>query len=142
MLGVVPSSKPQLVRALVVAVLAILAPVGCGDDLPSMTDGGADPGSGVPTDKLISDLTPSEVTQLCTFYNRAAGGEDAVYMCMDGDLRVGPVSQCISILGDPPAACTATVGEIEDCGRATGSDACNAVMHAGCLAFFQCASDD
>lgn len=96
-------------------------------------DGGV-PTSNLDRSKDVSELTPSELAELCTLAVQATGTEPT--MC-EGEITIEPTDYDECVQGGAPAGCT--VGEYLDCLDSLDGDLCQFFQSPQCMVLFQCA---
>jgi hypothetical protein len=124
------------------------AAIGCGGGLPtadlSIADASGEGGDGLglPRASTVVSLTADEGAHLCDWINQQEGGYGRT---MDCALTGGPVttdmsqSACVMGLADLPSTCPGlTVGDLEDCTLARGTDLCKYFTVAPCAPLRAC----
>jgi hypothetical protein len=86
-------------------------------------------GSGLARERLVGQLTPNEAAMLCDFTNLTQGGYGKKATCPGGEVEENDESlnACVSDFIDLRLRlerCKLTVGHMEDCARAVGTDLC------------------
>lgn len=94
-------------------------------------------GSGVATDKPLTQLTPSERQQLCDYFYSAQGTTTSKD-CGGITISVQTSAACLANLTSVSATCTATVNTAESCAEAAGQDLCNLLSSPACATIAQC----
>lgn len=92
-------------------------------------------GSGVPRSSTIASLTPAQAGTLCDWTNTKQGGYGRLVTCPDGTEEDTDADKAYCMAAFPLIAqyCpTLTVGDIEDCANATGTNLCAFATAAGC----------
>jgi len=129
-----PSNRSRrVVGAFAAAVL--IAVVSCSGD------GGPGPSSGLSRQATLASLTSQQAATLCDWSNAKQGGYGREATCSDGSLQEtdSDKQSCVESVPYVGALCpTLTVGDIEDCANATGTDLCALTTAAACAAFRQC----
>jgi hypothetical protein len=118
------------------ASLVLIALISCSGD-----GGGPGPSSGLSRQATIASLTTQQAGTLCDWTNAKQGGYGRDATCSDGsDQGTDPdMESCVESVPLVGALCpTLTVGDIEDCANATGTDLCAFATAAGCAVFRQC----
>jgi hypothetical protein len=98
--------------------------------------GGSDPGpsSGLTRSETLATLDANETGILCDWSNAKQGGYGRNVSCSDGpgttDSSKGSCMSGIAIFGSMCA--TLTVGDVEDCANAIGTDLCAFYTAAAC----------
>jgi hypothetical protein len=147
-----PRRRPRLWLALGVAVCAActVAPLPGGvTDTPTDTTTTADAGgetlgatSGLPLDSTIASLSSTDAATLCDWVNGKQGGygRPSVF-CPGGGNKGTYLSQlrCVSEFAALGNRCLdLTVGTVEDCVNATGSDLCLEESTPACMTIGTC----
>jgi hypothetical protein len=93
-------------------------------------------GSGVDSDKLVVDLSESEINDLCTYILEEQGGA-RTETCVDEDeveyeVEFPDFDECVESLLGYIEDCPATVKQEEECAEKLGEDPCDdpAACHA------------
>jgi hypothetical protein len=103
---------------------------------------GAD-ASGIPQSTTLSSLTPAQAGVLCDWENAKQGGYGRSVSCPDGGMQTTDTDRasCVSAAQPIGADCpTLTVGDVEDCANAIGTDLCSLATQPACAAFNACVS--
>lgn len=85
--------------------------------------------SGLARERLVGQLTPNEAAMLCDFTNLTQGGYGRKATCPGGEVEENDESlgACVNDFIDLRPRlerCKLTVGHMEDCARAVGTDLC------------------
>jgi hypothetical protein len=118
------------------AAAALIAVVSCSGD-----GGGPGPTSGLSRQATIASLNAQQAATICDWTNAKQGGYGRDTTCSDGSSQETDADKqtCVESVPLVGALCpTLTVGDIEDCANATGTDLCALTTAAGCAAFRQC----
>jgi hypothetical protein len=114
---------------------AVAAALGCG--------GGSPPGDGLglPRASTVVSLTPAQGAHLCDWINQEEGGYGRTVNCV----LTGPVATNLNqndcVMGLPILQSTCpvlTVGDLEDCSLARGTDLCKYYTAAACAPLRAC----
>jgi hypothetical protein len=110
--------------------------VGCGGSSPSS--------SGLPRSSTVLSLTPAQGAVLCDWINQSEGGYGRTVDCPTGPLATDAnQSDCVNALPDLEIGCPAlTVGQIEDCAQAEGSNLCNYNTALACAPLRACSCSE
>jgi hypothetical protein len=125
-----------MIRMATMVTLA-MALLGCGG---SGSDGGGDDSSGGGASGLdgslqMNDLDDAQLTQFCTWYVDALGGEGTTTQCGEDQMVVGSVDDCKTLNCD---TCEATVHQNETCTEAMAADPCNGGQNQSCGPILGC----
>ena len=110
----------------------------CGSST-SRPGGGAS--SGLPRSATIASLSTAQAGTLCDWQSAKQGGYGRMVNCSDGSQEMSDPDKatCVSGASALGALCpTLTVGDVEDCANAVGTDLCSEPTQAGCAAFNTC----
>lgn len=137
---------------LMATMLSVEAGVGCtlnppvAEMLPA--DAGADEGggavpasSGVARNVRLFDLTSTQAAALCDWTNAKQGGYGRLQTCPSGLVQSTSSSTlgCVNSTSALGGRCLSlTVGGVEDCANATGTDLCKLETAPECLAVATC----
>jgi hypothetical protein len=106
------------------------------------TGGGNSAGtsSGIPRELSLASLTTDQASTLCDWTNLKQGGYDRVVTCPGGAESTNPSNfSCVNSTASIGGRCPElTVGNIEDCANATGTDLCKLASAAECVAVTTC----
>lgn len=138
-----------MARASFIAVLFLVGSVisvSCGGGALGAGDGGRDSGddgasSGLPRGTTIANLTPAQAGRLCDWGDNKEGGYGRTVTCPDGSTVSNDPDQasCVTTLPLVGVGCPATtVGDIEDCLNAIGTDLCALESAPECDRFRSC----
>ena len=99
--------------------------------------GDSRPGSGLARERLVGQLTPNEAAMLCDFTNLTQGGYGKKATCPGGEVEGNDESlgDCVTDFIDLRPTlerCRVTVGHMEDCARAVGTDLCKFATAVEC----------
>lgn len=131
------SRRPSLASTFLFLLSTLLA--ACGS-----SSGTAPPvgnSSGLPRSSTIASLTTAQAGTLCDWANAKEGGYGRSMTCPDGsDGSTDPSREsCVSLVVYLGIKCpTLSVGDLEDCGNASGADVCSIPAQAACAAFNAC----
>ena len=82
--------------------------------------------------KLLVNLTPSELDELCT-YNAEVDGSPHTIQCSNGNtVMIVSVDQCVIGAMEMCATSTATVDDDETCAEEIAADPCTALANSAC----------
>lgn len=110
-------------------MFACIASASCG------SSSGPGTSSGLPRTSTVASLSTAAAGTLCDWNNEKQGGYGRTMSCSDGTTQTTDTDKTTCIDGVPQtgAACpTLTVGDVEDCANAIGSDLCAIATAAGC----------
>jgi hypothetical protein len=137
-----------MARASFIAVLFVVGAstsVSCGGGTLGGGDGGhgSDGGtsSGLPRGATLGNLTAAQAGQICDWGDNKEGGYGQTVTCPDGSTVSNDVDRatCASMLTAVGSSCPAlTVGDIEDCLNAIGTDLCALETNPECDRFRSC----
>jgi hypothetical protein len=99
--------------------------------------------SGVPPASTIGSLSSAQAATLCDWENAKAGGYGRSVTCSDGSARMSDVNQAECVAGMNLAGttrCTTlTVGDVEGCANAIGTNLCElSSTNAACANLAAC----
>lgn len=101
----------------------------------SACGGGGVPDPAVDQGKYLDQLTPSEFQTLCTWQTEIDGGDSTRRSCGNGtSAQFSSTADCIA----NPEKVHCTVGAMEACVRATGTDPCKGLTEPACMSFLSC----
>jgi hypothetical protein len=92
-------------------------------------------GSGLDSDKRLSELTEAELLDLCEYIIDEGPSEPVE--CDDG-VTYTPQTAAECAEDAFPESCTATVANAEACAEAIGEDVCTAFEDSRCAWIFEC----
>jgi hypothetical protein len=131
--------------AIVVSLLFVgLAGFSCGSSNGDSADGGGGKGggggavgtsSGLPRTDTVGSLTGAQAATLCDWLNARQGGYGQSVSCPDGSEADTDLSQssCVASVPNVATGCPSlTVGNVEDCANAIGTNLCSMPTAAGC----------
>lgn len=97
--------------------------------------------SGLGESRLLTSLSQPELQQLCTWAYSLPGVSGGTTHC-DGGLTIhnGTAATCMQTFRAPPARCTATVMQAEDCLSVAAVDVCGAFANPACAFVYACAT--
>ena len=149
----------NLSTAALLSILAAATPLGCGTSTGGTGMGGSGgsgsggtgsggtsgggTSSGVPRATTAGTLTAAQAGTFCDWRNAKEGGYNRFVACSDGSTQVTDMDKasCESTTRVLGAICsTLTVGDLEDCANAVGTDLCSITTKTGCAAFNACVS--
>jgi hypothetical protein len=120
-----------------ISFLVMVVAAACGGDGPGDS-------SGVDQAKVVTTLSASEVSDFCSWAIDVQGGEGHVTECGDGVKITAPTqTKCETDYGAVPdtSACMGvTIGDVETCVNAIGSDPCTAIQSSACSKWLSCAT--
>lgn len=119
------------------AIVAALLFIGLAGPSCGSSDGGAVVGtsSGLPRAATLGSLTAAQDATLCDWENAKQGGYGQSVSCSDGshtDTDNNQASCVASVPGFATGCPTLTVGDVEDCANAIGTNLCAMPTAAGC----------
>lgn len=124
-------------RSLMLMVLAGLAlGLGCGSGSSA-----AGAPANVPRNDTLGQLTSSQVASLCDYLANVQGGYGRSMTCPAGDTQDTDPSQsaCVQSSATAAAICpTLTVGDVEDCAAASGTNLCAFDSEPACAPIRSC----
>lgn len=132
---------------LCVALATLTFPAGCtetrrGPGLPRTTPGAdASTGttSGVPSTLTVASLDAAQLRQLCEWSIGVQGGPGRMVECPGGgSTTTSTEADCTGGLSGTTISCDITVGEVEDCFVAIGTDLCGLLDGPACAPFVAC----
>lgn len=91
--------------------------------------------SGLPRSSTLASLTTAQDGTLCDWLNERQGGYGQSVSCPGGSHADTDTNQssCVASVPGGAAACpTLTVGDVEDCANAIGTNICEMPTAAGC----------
>jgi hypothetical protein len=133
--------------AIVVSLLLVgLAGFSCGSSTGGVADGGGGKGgdagggavgtsSGLPRASTLGSLTTAQDATLCDWENAKQGGYGRSVSCPNGsedDTDLTQASCVASVPGFATGCPSLTVGDVEDCANAIGTNLCQMPTAAGC----------
>jgi hypothetical protein len=132
--------------AVVVSLLFVgLAGFSCGSSNGGAADGGGGgsggsggavgTSSGLPRASTLGSLTSAQDSTLCDWENAKQGGYGRSVSCPDGsedDTDLSQASCVASVPGFATGCPSLTVGDVEDCANAIGTNLCQMPTAAGC----------
>lgn len=104
-------------------------------------DGSVGTSSGVSRSVRLMDLGEQQASVLCDWTNLKQGGYGHSITCSSGAVRSTNASNrdCVNQTAALGGLCVAaTVGDIEDCANAIGSDLCQYATAAACMSLATC----
>jgi hypothetical protein len=121
----------------IAALILVGTLVACGG-----SDGnGGGSSSGLPRATTIASLNQTQAGTLCDWTNSKQGGYGRSVTCTDGSEETTDADKAYCVAAVPLVGqyCpTLTVGDLEDCANATGSDLCAFSTAPGCAAARTC----
>jgi hypothetical protein len=139
--------------AILVSLLFVgLAGFSCGSSNGDSADGGGGIGggggavgtsSGLPRTDTVGSLTAAQAATLCDWLNARQGGYGQSVTCPDGshDDTDNNQASCVASVPTVATGCPSlTVGDIEDCANAIGTNLCAMSTAAGCANVNACLS--
>jgi len=102
---------------------------------------GGGPSSGLGRTAPLASLTAAQRGTLCDWESGKQGGYGRMINCPDGSQQMSDPDKatCVQGISSLGALCpTLTVGDIEDCANAVGTDVCSEPTQAACAAFNTC----
>jgi hypothetical protein len=112
-----------------VLMFACIASASCG------SSSGPGTSSGLPRSSTLASLTTAQDATLCDWLNERQGGYGQSVSCPDGSHADTDTNQssCVASVPTGAASCpTLTVGDVEDCANAIGTNICEMPTAAGC----------
>jgi hypothetical protein len=112
--------------------LAISASCGPGD---------SSNGTGTPKSTKLGMLTTAQAGTECDYVNNKQGGYGRSVTCADGSMQTTDPDKasCVADVPVAGAGCpTLTVGDLEDCANAVGTNLCSLPTASACAAFNAC----
>jgi hypothetical protein len=112
-----------------------------GDDGAVEGDGPIGTSSGVPRNIRLMDLSAAQASVLCDWTNLKQGGYGRITTCPSGSVQSTNQSNlaCVNNTSALGGRCVGvTVGNIEDCANATGTDLCKFESAPECVAVATC----
>jgi hypothetical protein len=128
-------------RTLLILVISSGISLLCSSCSSNPEAGGPGSSSGITRTTAIADLTATQAGTLCDWANAAAGGYGRTVTCPDGSDEMSDPDKASCATGLPilGSLCpTLTVGDLEDCANAVGTDLCSAATQSACAAFNAC----
>lgn len=121
----------RLLNGFVIAAAGGLLAASCG------SGGGGSVGnsSGVPRSSTVGSLDGSQAATLCDWENAKQGGYGRSVTCPDGSTQTTDPDRatCVSQAPYFSTYCpTLTVGDLEDCANALGTNICNVATEPAC----------
>ena len=107
----------------------------------SGTGGGGGSSSGVPRTTTIATITSAQAGTLCDWTEGKRGGYGRVVTCPDGSQQSTDADKptCLTMTPQLGALCPGlTVGDVEDCANAIGTNLCSMATAAGCSRVNSC----
>jgi hypothetical protein len=120
----------------VALLLAVIVTSSCGS-----SGGGAGTSSGLPRSSTLASLTPGQDGTLCDWENDKQGGYGVSMTCAVGpaqDTDTDKASCVASVPGFGAGCPTLTVGDVEDCVNAIGTNLCAMATSPGCANINTC----
>jgi hypothetical protein len=121
-----------------IGILAVLIAPACGSSSGSTSVGTS---SGLPRASTVASLNATQDATLCDWSNAKEGGYGRSFNCPDGGQMMSDPDQasCVGTIMLVGSSCPSlTVGDIEDCGNASGTNLCSVPTLAGCAVFNAC----
>jgi hypothetical protein len=126
--------------AAVLMFLGGISAVGSSCGSSSGNNGGG-ASSGLSRSATLASLSTAQAGTLCDWESAKQGGYGRMVNCSDGSQQMSDPDKASCVSGIPTlgSLCpTLTVGDIEDCANAVGTDLCSEPTQAGCAAFNAC----
>jgi len=98
-------------------------------------------GSGIPKSTKLGMLTTAQAGTECDYVNDKQGGYGRSVTCADGSTQTTDPDKasCMKDVPGAGASCpTLTVGDLEDCANAVGTNLCSLPTASACAAFNAC----
>ncbi|MES1207314.1 MAG: hypothetical protein ABUS79_15360 [Pseudomonadota bacterium] len=114
---------------------------GGADAGPTGSGGAIGAASGVPRSVRLIELTPTQASVLCDWTNLTQGGYARTATCPSGAAQSTNRSKqdCVNATSALGGRCVdVTVGNVEDCARAAGTDLCKVESAPACQAIVAC----
>jgi hypothetical protein len=126
----------RLLIGIVIAATGGFFTTSCGSG-----SGGVGNSSGLPRSSTVGSLDSSQAATLCDWENAKQGGYGRSVSCPDGSTQTTDANRayCVSAVPYFATYCpTLTVGEVEDCANALGTNICNIATEPACAPVAAC----